>query len=286
MSRQVKKPKQEIATIDCDLITIETADGEFGFDTANKLEVEAQVETTDATKLIVKGILRAQKKEVSTLTGHKLTLTDNVFNPELVLTLQGGQIYYDDVDPDKIVGYDPPAIGSKDTGETFKVNAYTAQYDASGSIVQYEKTTYPNCTGVPVAFNSEDDAFRAPEYTINSTPATGEKPYSISYVASKPELVDEYSLAKLAVASVAGATTGKTKITVSPSKDEYTNVYYYKTSATAITLPLYGTTLTGYTLWAGTSEITATTGNFIAVVECTASGKALAGGTATVVSKA
>ena len=40
----VKKSKAEIATIDCCLITIETTDGEFGFDTANKIEVEPQIE--------------------------------------------------------------------------------------------------------------------------------------------------------------------------------------------------------------------------------------------------
>ena len=35
---------------------------------------------------------------------------------------------------------------------------------------------------------SEDGAFRAPEYTINSAPKTGEAPYVISYVESLPVL--------------------------------------------------------------------------------------------------
>ena len=67
--------------------------------------------------------------------------------------------------------------------------AYSAQYDSSGAIVQYEKITYPNCIGVPVSFSSEDGAFRAPEYTINSAPKTGEAPYKIEYVATLPILV-------------------------------------------------------------------------------------------------
>ena len=37
MAGTVKKSKAEIATIDCCLVTIETSDGEFGFDTANKI---------------------------------------------------------------------------------------------------------------------------------------------------------------------------------------------------------------------------------------------------------
>jgi len=185
----VKKSKAGIATIDCSLITIETADGEFGFDTASKIGVEPQVEEEDAVKLVIKGALRAQKPKVSTLTGHEITLTDNVFNPELVLVLQGGVISYDLVDTTKIIGYTPPVAGVSDKGEVFKLNAYSAQYDASGSIVQYERIAYPNCQGVPIAFGSEDGAFRAPEYTISSAPKTAEAPYAITYVDALPELI-------------------------------------------------------------------------------------------------
>lgn len=193
-----KKSKAEIATIDVCLVTIETEDGEFGFDTANKIEVEPQIEEEDAVKLVVKGILRAQKPAVSTITGNQITLTDNVFNPELVQVLQGGTIKYwtsaehtAEANTDAgfgISSYTPPVAGSADKGEVFKLNAYSAQYDASGQIVQYEKISYPNCQGVPVAFGSEDGAFRAPEYTINSAPKAGEAPYVISYVDSLPVL--------------------------------------------------------------------------------------------------
>lgn len=190
MAGNVKKSKAEIATIDCCLVTIETTDGEFGFDTSNKIEVEPQIEEEDAVKLVVKGILRAQKPKTSTVTGNEITLSDNVFNPELVLVLQGGEILYDSGDAGKIVGYNPPAAGSSDKGGVFKLNAYSAQYDASGQIVQYEKITYPNCQGQPVAFGSEDGAFRAPEYTITSAPKTGERPYEIRYVEALPTLTN------------------------------------------------------------------------------------------------
>ena len=102
--------------------------------------------------------------------------TDNVFNPELVLGYSGGTIIYDPENPEEIVGYDPPIAGTADKGEVFKLNAYTAQYDASGQIVKYERISYPKPARSPVAFGSEDGAFRAPEYTINSAPKTGEPP--------------------------------------------------------------------------------------------------------------
>ena len=194
----LKRSKAEIATIDCNLITIAVGENEFGFDTSNSIEVEPQIETEEAVKLVVKGILRAQKPEQSTITGNKITLKDNVFNPELVKVLQGGTIFYwtsaqktekgTNETEFGIAGYEPPKVGSSEKGSVFKLCAYTAQYDASGQIVQYEKITYPNCQGVPVAFGSEDGAFRAPEYTINSAPGKGEAPYSIDYVEDLPVL--------------------------------------------------------------------------------------------------
>ena len=194
----VKKSKAEIATIDVSLVTIEVDGNEFGFDTASSIEVEPQINEEDAITLVVKGILRAQKPAVSTITGNQITLTDNVFNPELVQVLQGGKIKYwtsaehtTEGDTDAgfgISSYTPPVAGSADKGKVFKLNAYSAQYDASGQIVQYEKITYPNCQGTPVALNSEDGAFRAPEYTINSAPKSNEAPYVITYVDELPEL--------------------------------------------------------------------------------------------------
>ena len=100
-----KKSKNEIATIDCSLVTIQVGENEFGFDTANQIQVEPQTEDEDAVKLVVKGILRAQKPGQKTITGNEITLTDNVFNPELVLVLQGGTIEYDQTDPNKIISY-------------------------------------------------------------------------------------------------------------------------------------------------------------------------------------
>lgn len=184
------KSRAEIPTIDVNLVTIEINGDEFGFDTANSISVEPQLEESDAVRLVVKGILRAQKPGTSTLTGNQITLTDNVFNPELVVALQGGTITYDQSDKKKVTGYKPPVAGSAAYTETFTLNAYSAQYNAAGQIVNYEKISYPNCTGTPVAFSSEDGTFRAPEYTINSAPNTGEAPYDITYVDTLPTLTD------------------------------------------------------------------------------------------------
>lgn len=271
----------EIPTIDVALVTIQTYEvgaDELVFDTANQIQVEVQTETTDRIPLIVKGRLIAQKPQETTVTGNNITLTDNVFNPELVKILQGGTIKYDSVDTTKVIGYTPPVTGSKDKGKLFKLRAYSAIYNSAGIITGYERITYPNCQGNPVAFGAEDGTFRAPEYTISSAPANNEAPYDIDIVADLPQV-----LGSLSVASVAGSTSGTTKITVSPLKGA-DNSYMYKTGAT-VDLPNYGDDLSAtYTAWDGTSDITATDGNKIVIAEVDASNKAVKGGITTVVS--
>lgn len=187
----------EIPTIDVSMVTLEVTEGkEIALQTASKIAVSVQTETEDSVKLVVKGKLIAQKPETTTITGNTVVLTDNVFNPEMVKVLQGGTVKYwtsaeqtTEGDTDAGFGvssYTPPVAGSDDKGTPFTLNAYSAIYDAAGLVTGYEKIAYPNCQGTPVALNSEDNVFRAPEYTINSAPKTGEAPYKIKYVKTLP----------------------------------------------------------------------------------------------------
>lgn len=186
----------EIPTIDVALVTIKQANGtnakEVGLNTATKIAVSPQIETNDAIKLIVKSRLIAQKPVQNILTGNAITLTDNVFIPEVVQMLQGGTVKYwqeasktTEGDTDKGYGvssYTPPNSGSGLKGDILILTAYSAIYNAAGIITGYEKIEYPNCQGVPVALSSEDDVFRVSEYTINSAPEEDEPPYKITYI--------------------------------------------------------------------------------------------------------
>lgn len=191
---RTKKKAVGIPTIDVSLVVVRTgtdSDGlEIAVDTANKIGVEPQTETTDAVKLVKLGRLLAQKPSETTITGHQITLTDNVFIPELVKIFQGGQITGEGAS----LVYTPPVAGSAEKGQVFELDAYSAEYDASGQIVKYEKITYPNCQGTPITINTEDGVFRLPEYVINSAPNTGEAPYKISYVTELPSFPDSSSV--------------------------------------------------------------------------------------------
>lgn len=197
------KKGHEIATIDVDLVTVTVGTGdnikELGLKTSNQIQTDTQIETTEAIKLIVKGVLIAQKRQQDTITGNSITLSDNVFNPELVQIIQGGTIEYDD--DGNFKKYTPPVVGDEYKPTPFTMKVYSGHYDASGIVLDYEKTTFPNCTGVPVSFSSQDGVFRTPQYTILSAPAEGEAPYDIEMVKELPALGNAEWLSTVATLS-------------------------------------------------------------------------------------
>lgn len=185
------KKGTEIATIDVCLVTITTKGDtptEIGLKTSNQVGVEPQIETTDPVKLIIKGQLIAQKGEENTITGNQITLTDNVFNPELAKILQGGTITMDS--EGNFQSYEPPVVGSSDEGEEFDLALYSAHYGTDGLIIDYEKTSYPNCKGVPFGVGAEDGVFHVSTYTINSKPSKGQAPYKIEMVKTLPAVAE------------------------------------------------------------------------------------------------
>ncbi len=214
------KRGNEIPTIDVALVTISVPSRgqELALNTASKLGVNPQTETKDAVKLVVKDRLIAQKPASTTITGHTLVVTDNVFIAEVVKILQGGTIKYfanaegtEESDTDAGFGvksYEPPVIGSAEKGEVFVLNAYSAIYNAAGTVTGYEKIQYPNCQGVPLTLSSEDGVFRVSEYTINSAPDTGEAPYKLEYVKTLPDVDAVDSNARVDAARVGTAKLG------------------------------------------------------------------------------
>lgn len=173
------------STIDVVLVTFRQGDTEIAVVTSSKVGAESNLETEEAKTNIINGVLIAQKRGKSTLTGTTLTLTDNTFSADVVKMVQGGTIIYD-ADGVTITGYRPPKAGEIADLTPFEACFYTSEYDESGLITRYEKMTYPNCTSDPVAFSSEYNNFRTMEYKITSAAASGEYPYQLDYVDELP----------------------------------------------------------------------------------------------------
>lgn len=90
------------------------------------------------------------------------------------------------------------------------------------------------------------------------------------------------TLGTLTVGSAVGTESGTTKLTVTPGKESTNNVYKYKTDPTNAPTVTYGQNVRTWSTWDGTSDITATTGHKITVVEADGTYKALNAGNATV----
>lgn len=91
------------------------------------------------------------------------------------------------------------------------------------------------------------------------------------------DITDDTTLGTLTVTSAAGTGSGNTKITVEPTL-ETGHLYKYKVAASAAPEVEYGQSVRNWTAWDGKSDIKATTGHHITVVECDNTYKALKAG--------
>lgn len=88
---------------------------------------------------------------------------------------------------------------------------------------------------------------------------------------------DTQTLGSLTLTSAEGSESGKTKITVAEQLSSINNVLKYKTAASA-TEVTYGLDVKNWARWDGESEIAATDGNHVTIVEADSSYKAVAFG--------
>lgn len=92
------------------------------------------------------------------------------------------------------------------------------------------------------------------------------------------------SLKALEVTSAAGTKAGDTKVTVTPAATD-SNTYKYKVGEN-LDMPVKGQNVKGWTVWDGTSDVTAETGKEIVIAECDSQYKVVGAGKTEVKSKA
>ena len=110
----------------------------------------------------------------------------------------------------------------------------------------------------------------------------------ITFIASEPSVVRplfEGDMVDLTVASAAGASAGKTAITVTGYTKKSSESYVYKVGDTAAAVA-YGDDLTSWSTWDGSADITAATNKKIVIAVVNAVHQAVAAGSATVTAHA
>lgn len=99
---------------------------------------------------------------------------------------------------------------------------------------------------------------------------------AIAYIAVGSS--DTQTLGKLTLTSAEGSEEGKTKISVKEQLVSINDAFLYKTNASAATEVTYGMDVSAWITWDGESEITATDGHHVTVVEADVNGKAVRSG--------
>lgn len=136
-----------------------------------------------------------------------------------------------------------------------------------------------NQAGFSIKFAKDKETVVDAEFTASPLDSEGTQ---IIYEEDIPG-----TIGNLTITSIAGTTTGTTKVTVNPTLTSG-NSYMYKTANT-VSIPNLEdvcNTAAGYTAWNGTNDVTATTGNEILIVEVDSTFKAVKAGKVTVTAKA
>ena len=204
--------------------------------------------------------------QISTQTAFGMSYIENflgIGNVILAADVPKGTIY---ATPAQNVVLYYVNVASSDMAQAFSLTT-----DQTGLIGVHNDSIYENATVQTVAFSGVGLFTERPAGVVVGT-ITGAEP------AVEP------TLETLAVTSVEGTEFGNTKLSVSPARAA-ANIYKYKVSdaATAVT---YGQNVQAWSVWDGTSDITAEAGKTITVVECDSSYKAVGAGSATVIAKA
>ena len=131
--------------------------------------------------------------------------------------------------------------------------------------------------GFKLSFKPDDSGNMDLEITAQASDTEG-----TLILLDEEVLGDMIKASGLTVSSAAGSTSGKTKLTVTPTIGSG-NSYRYMTGAQN---PAVGAVLSVWTVWDGTSDIAAATGDILTVTEVDSTGAAVKAGICTVTVKA
>lgn len=180
--------KALVNIVRAEIVTEETDPKTFAFDTAEEAKLEPAVSEGEENILRVKNRIVATNRTEDIAYGYEIDLSDNVLIPEILEVVDGGALRYDDVETDLVVGYDAPVSGQTVSRQLFTINLYTEEKDADGETLKYAKLSFLHCKGKPVGWELKDGEFFVPQFKVSSRPKKGEKPYTLDFVDTLPEV--------------------------------------------------------------------------------------------------
>lgn len=105
------------------------------------------------------------------LYGYDLTLTDNLFDTDVVSLVEGANTKAASGSSSEVVS--TPLLSEGFKGKYFRLTLYSAHREGN-SIIDYAKITFNKCHGIPSGMSLEK-AFYSPEFTIKAREASKAK---------------------------------------------------------------------------------------------------------------
>ncbi len=164
----------------------ETPKGYKLTDVASEATVAAYISEGAQNPLRVKNTIKAQNNFEDIVMGYDITLINATMVPEVLALVDGGTLRYDDLETEKVVGYDAPPIGETVERKPYTLHIYTEEKDVNGDTIGYVRFSYLHCKGAPLDYSMQDGEFFTPEMKMKSRPKKGESPASIDFLEELP----------------------------------------------------------------------------------------------------
>lgn len=185
MDPVLEQVKEGFAVSDIEAVVITTAEKSYLVKTGSEADYKGAVSAGAEKELRKKDTILALNKTNDLVKGYDITLADLLVHPEVLAIVDGGVVTYD---ADKFASYSGPVAGAPVVRPPFRLDVYAADLDTDGNPNGYIKFSTPSCKGKPAEFNLKDGEFFSPKYTIESRPAKGSSPITITHVPTLPEV--------------------------------------------------------------------------------------------------
>lgn len=183
MAATLEELKNPMAVTDVMAVTIETADKNYLIKTGSEVGIKARVDAGNKKPLRKGNTIYAQNNTEDIILGYDIDLTDILMHPEVLAMVEGGVVTSGETG----ITYTGPVIGKETKRTSFTLTVYSANRDTGSNALNYLKLTFPGCKGKsPVEWSLKDGEFFTPKYTLESAPAFGQAPMTMSVVEALP----------------------------------------------------------------------------------------------------
>lgn len=175
--------KQGFAASDIAAVVLTTSTKKYLIKTASEANFRAALAAGAEKELRKKNTILALNKTDDILKGYDVDFTDVLMHPEVLALVEGGVATFA---ADAFASYSGPVAGQPVVREKFDLDIFCEDLDTDGEVKGYVQFNLKNCKGKPTEFTLKDGDFFTPKYTVESRPAAGQSPITITSAAALP----------------------------------------------------------------------------------------------------